>query len=489
MYNLVQKHWRMKIETLEAELRETRNTELEDKLNWMRGTEMAVVISKEQNEIQTFNNWGLDIRTHREKMEKRELDKDFKDKLNPLRVVFVCAMWLTGFDVKCLSCLYIDKPLKAHTLMQTIARANRVDEGKSNGLIIDYIGIVKALKKALADYTHTRGDKYANDPTIDKTELIKRITAIISETEKFLKGKGFTLEELTETNTQNQRLELLLSAKNALYGKIEDTKTFQTFASELIRLMKYANRDEIEAITRKKYNAVSAIYNALKEKRSHPDNADLMKEIYDIINEYISVERDKPSTIIDISTIDFKRLAAEFESSNKQNLFMLDIQEAVGAKLAKLLVANPQRIDYYTRYQTIISEYNVEQDRAAIEKAFEELLKLASELNGEEQRYVREDFNSDDELAIYDMLFQEGMSKTDIKKIKNVAVELLMKIKDKISQLDHCWEKEETRAEVENLIRDTLYMKLPEDYSDSAISVCHHNIYEYIYTRYGEVSL
>ena len=141
--------------------------------------------------------------------------------------------------------------------------------------------------------------------------------------------------------------------------------------------MKYANFDEIEAGMRKKYDAISAIYNALKEKRSHTDNSNLMKEIHDIINEYIRVETDKPSIIIDISTIDFKRLAAEFEGSKRQNLFMFDIQEAVKAKLEKLLAANPQRIDYYTRYQAIISGYNREQDRATIEKAFEELLKLA----------------------------------------------------------------------------------------------------------------
>lgn len=126
-----------------------------EKIELDEGNGDAIVISQDQNEIQTFKKWNLDIKYHREKMEKRELDKEFKDKDNPLRVVFVCAMWLTGFDVKCLSCLYLDKPLKAHTLMQTIARANRVAEGKSNGLIIDYIGIVKALRKALADYTAT----------------------------------------------------------------------------------------------------------------------------------------------------------------------------------------------------------------------------------------------------------------------------------------------------------------------------------------------
>ena len=112
-------------------------------------------------------------------MEKRELDKEFKDSDSNFRVVFVCAMWLTGFDVKSLSCLYLDKPLKAHTLMQTIARANRVAAGKSNGLIIDYIGIVGALKKALNDYTANKNGRNAIDPTVNKEELIGQIIKII----------------------------------------------------------------------------------------------------------------------------------------------------------------------------------------------------------------------------------------------------------------------------------------------------------------------
>lgn len=171
MYNYVQEYWEQEIKELQAKLinaTQQETQELERKISWMQKTEMAVVISQEQNEIQIFEKWGLDIKTHRAKMEKRELDKEFKDSDNPFRVVFVCAMWLTGFDVKCLSCLYLDKPLKAHTLMQTIARANRVNAGKSNGLIIDYIGIVKALKKALADYTQNKGGDTVSDPTIDK---------------------------------------------------------------------------------------------------------------------------------------------------------------------------------------------------------------------------------------------------------------------------------------------------------------------------------
>ena len=122
MYDLVQKYWASEIDALKERIKSASQQEaqeLERKLQWMQETEMAVVISQEQNEVQSFQKWGLDIQSHRAKMEKRELDKEFKDADNPLRVVFVCAMWLTGFDVKCLSCLYLDKPLKAHTLMQT----------------------------------------------------------------------------------------------------------------------------------------------------------------------------------------------------------------------------------------------------------------------------------------------------------------------------------------------------------------------------------
>ena len=184
MYNYVREYWKEEIESIKSSLSlatQQERKELERKLKWMQETEMAVVISQEQNEIQTFKKWGLDIKFHREKMEKRELDKEFKDSKSSLRVVFVCAMWLTGFDVKSLSCLYLDKPLKAHTLMQTIARANRVSAGKSNGLIIDYIGIVKALRKALADYTANVGGIGGLDPTVDKEQLIHRILETIGK--------------------------------------------------------------------------------------------------------------------------------------------------------------------------------------------------------------------------------------------------------------------------------------------------------------------
>ena len=491
MYNFVQEYWQEEIKTLKENIKRATQQEaqeLECKLKWMQESEMAVVISQEQNEIQTFKKWGLDIKYHREKMEKRELDKEFKDSKNPLRVVFVCAMWLTGFDVKCLSCLYLDKPLKAHTLMQTIARANRVSEGKSNGLIVDYIGIVKALRKALADYTANLGANNGADPTIDKEELVARIIEVVEKTKDFLEQKEFELEKLIGA-VDFAKLASLQEAANAVCGSIEDKKIFTTYALELSRLVKYTDRNDITAQTRKQYEAIAAIHSELQKKRKHTNTTDLMIEIHKIINEHVKIA-DQPTMDneaarrFDISAIDFELLRSEFAKVKTKNLAMKDLEEIIKQKLDSMLFSNPNRIDYYERYGQIISEYNAEQDRATIEKTFMELMDLANQMSKEEQRYAREGFTSDEELSFYDMLFRDDLCKNDIKKIKEVATTLLSKIKSKISELDHWSDKQETKAEVDNLIRDTLWGELPECYNDISISACREKIYEYVYMRY-----
>ena len=494
MYDMVQKYWAEEIAALKGRIKQATQQEaqeLERKLQWMMETEMAVVISQEQNEMQTFRKWNLDIQYHREKMEKRELDKEFKDSANPLRVVFVCAMWLTGFDVKCLSCLYLDKPLKAHTLMQTIARANRVAEGKSNGLIIDYIGIVKALRKALADYTANVDGNSGTDPTVDKEKLIARILETIGAAEQFLNEHGFDLGQLISA-AGFEKLALLQTAANAVSDTIEEKKTFQTYASELLRLMKYADREDIAPDVRKRYEAIAAIYGELKKKRRSASNVDLMVEINNILNDYVRVEQAAegivPSRQFDISKIDFDLLRREFARAKKKNLVMKDLDELIRVRLDSMLFNNPDRIQYDERYQAIIEDYNSQQDWATIERTFDELMQLVKDMDQEEQRYVREGFSSDEELSLYDLLFSENLSKQDIQKLKGVAADLLQKVKAKIAELDHWTDKQETKAAVDNLIRDTLWSELPSCYDEPSISRYRQKIYEYVYTRYKEVA-
>ncbi len=493
MYEYVQVYWQKEIASLEGQIAKSTSQqevqELNRKLKWMQETEMAVVVSQEQNEIQTFQKWGLDILPHRAMMEKRELDKEFKDKDNKLRVVFVCAMWLTGFDVKTLSCLYIDKPMKAHTLMQTIARANRVAEGKTNGLIIDYIGIVKALRQALADYTANSEGEGGNDPTIDKKELIKHVNETIAAATAFLNEHEFELINLIEADSFF-KLSLLKEAANAMCATAEIRKTYCTYATTLLKLWKYLDREDITPELKQQKDAIEAIYKELQKKRKHADITNLSVAINEIVNEHLQID----ATIVadpgisrrfDISGINFDILRREFAKSREKNLILKDIQDLLQERIAQMLSQNPVRVNFYEKYQEIIREYNQEQNQVNIEQTFEELMQLSTQLTEEEKRYVREGFENDEQLSMYDVLMKDNLSKEDIKKLKKVAVDLLAKIKDLIGTMDHPFDKRETKATIIIAIRDTLWSELPESYSDESINYYKDAVYNYVSQRYG----
>ena len=289
-----------------------------------------------------------------------------------------------------------------------------------------------------------------------------------------------------------QKTALLLDACNAVCESIETKKAFTTMASELTRLYKYTDRDDLTGDEKAQYDAIAAIYAMLQKKRKHVDTTDLMVEINGIINDYVQIDPAEDgitaSRRFDISGIDFDLLRREFAKVKRKNLVIRDLDQVIQQRIAALLFNNPNRINYYEQYQKIIEAYNQEQDRSTIEKTFMDLMSLVQNMSQEQQRYVREGFSSDEELSLYDMLFRDDLSKADIKKIKEVAVSLLAKVKEKISQLDHWTDKQETQAIVEILIRDTLYYELPECYSDESISTYRRQIYEYVYTRYPDVA-
>lgn len=490
MYNLAQKYWAEKISALEKELKvatQQEAQELERKIAWMKETEMAVIVSQEQNEIQTFNNWGLDILPHRTKMEKREMDKEFKNSDNPFRIVFVCAMWLTGFDVKSLATIYLDKPLKAHTLMQTIARANRVCDGKSNGLVVDYIGVVKALRQALADYTAGKGGTPGDDPAPDKSELIAKIISTIENIDAYMAEHNFSLKSLVEAD-DFAKLALVATGANAMCATDEIKKRFEIQARELFRMFKYIEKGEVSDETVHYKNAISAVYDQLQEKRVHADNSALMAQINQIVSESVTVAKnttEEDNKKFDISKIDFDRLRREFEKVQNKNLLLKDLQTIVEERLARMLRNNPLRIDYYQRYQDIVDEYNKENKKDEIAIIFEKLIVLVNELDEEQKRYVKEGFDSDEELSVYDLLISgQSLSKEDIKKVKKLAQEMLTKIKARIHELDHWRDKEETQSIISVMIRDLLWANLPESYSDNEIAVYKQTLYEYVYNTY-----
>ena len=315
---------------------------------------------------------------------------------------------------------------------------------------------------------------------------------MIGKEKDFLKRIGFDLARLVAA-VDFQKLELLEEAADRVCESLEKKKTFSTYAAELHKLMKYADRDDVSGAARKDYEAIEAIAGMLRKVRSHTDTTELSVEINNIISHYMEMKkppmvREGKSRKVDISKINFAVLQKEFARAKRKNLLLRDLEDAIQQQLHSMILANPGRIDFYEKYQQIIERYNADQDRATIEKTFQDLLALSEKMNKEALRYVREGFKSDEELSLYDLLCKKDLTPGDIKKLKSVASSLLQKIKARIEELDHWTDKEETRADVKNLIRDTLWLELPECYDDASIQDCRERVYTYVYQRYKPVA-
>ncbi len=491
MYNFVDDYWKSTIKKLRKKIEQTSDPEereeLTRKLTWMEETDMAAVFSQEQNEIKTFRDWGLDVIPHRKRMLTQDLEKEFKDDGSKLRIVFVCAMWLTGFDVKSLSCLYIDKPMKAHTLMQTIARANRVAEGKTNGIIIDYIGIIKPLRKALADYTSAGKDGVNVNPVVDKDELIQNVRRTIDEGKRLLKDKGIELQDVIDASGFD-RIRELRKAADALLHTVKARKTFQIIVTTLGHYWKYLDREDFTRKMKHEKDALINILYQIQSKKSHPDTSKLQVEIQKIVNEHLEIEENlvPKSKCFDISKINFDLLQAEFARTNNRGLVLKDIMDIIEERLKKTSSGHGNGVDFYDKYSKIIKEYNEEQDRVNIEKIFAELMALSNELEEEQTRYIREGFANEEQLRLFDILTsKEKPSQKDVKTIKNVATELLDIIQQKLSEMDHPFDKPATSAQLKTEIRHFLYNKMPEDIPDTSLESYGASIYEFISTRYA----
>jgi type I restriction enzyme R subunit len=273
----------------------------------------------------------------------------------------------------------------------------------------------------------------------------------------------------------------------------EIRKTYCTYASTLLKLWKYLDREDITTEMKQQKDAIEAIFKELQKKRKHADITDLSVAINDIVNEHIETVAtiaadDGPNRRFDISGINFELLRREFAKSREKNLIMKDLQDVLQERLAQMMAANPSRINFYEKYQQIIHDYNSEQDRVSIEKTFEDLMKLSNQLSEEERRYVREGFENDEQLSMFDVLMKDDLTKEDIKKLKKVAVELLNKIKQQLETMDHPFDKQETKASLIITIRDLLWAELPQSYSDESINYYRDKVYNYVSQRYGYVA-
>ncbi|WP_176044614.1 type I restriction endonuclease subunit R [Burkholderia vietnamiensis] len=508
MYNLIEHYWQQHQVTLrKAKEVLTDDQELafrERQLAWMSETRFAVVVSEEQGEVERFRKWDLDITPHRKLMKegfeltdgkRLDVESAFKRPDHPFRVAIVCAMWLTGFDVPTLGTLYLDKPLRAHTLMQAIARANRVAEGKNNGLIVDYCGILKNLRKALATFASTTGNGPTGeetDPAKPQEELLAGLDEALAFVRAYLAERGAPLSAIIE-KTGFERNAAIIMAKEAVNDNDESRKRFEVMSRDVFKKFKACVNVEGVNQRRVSVDAIRIVYKSLQVDRDDADISHILQALHEEVDKAIATAgapAPTESKLFDISKVDFDKLRKEFEHSQSKKTTVQNLKAAIESRLAKLLALNPLRQDLQARYEEIVADYNREKDRVTIETSFQQLLLFTTALDDEGRRGVQEGLD-EETLALFDLLRKPDLAKAEIGKIKAVAVGLLARLKARLAEISDWQEKEASRDAIRLTIRDYLWADatgLPVDsYDEAEVETVAGEVYRHVYRAYPYV--
>lgn len=490
MYDKVQAHWQAELTRLRTELAKAQGDARERlivRIRLMEQTDMAVVVSQGQNEVEELRAKGLEILPHRQRMLREALDEKFKNEADHLRLAFVCAMWITGFDVPTCSTLYLDKPMRAHTLMQTIARANRVAPGKESGLIVDYVGVFRALQSALATYVRPSPNGEAEEsPILDKRELVAALEVALGEARGFATARGIELDRIAAAQGF-ERIGLIDDAIEAILVREADKKQFLQMASRVARLFKAILPDPLANDLAPLSVLVAYLAAKIRADVEPPDISAVMSDVEDLLNDSIATEgyRIGPASesrpLVNLSEIDFEALQARFAQGHKRTEAE-KLKRLIEDKLTQMLRDNPSRVDLAEKFQKLIDAYNAGSQNT--EAFFGELKGFAKGLSEEEQRAVAEGL-SEEELALFDILTrpEPKLTKAEEAEVKKVCRELLEKLKREKLVLD--WrEKQQARAAVMQTLKLEL-RRLPPAFPRELRAEKMALAYAHVYDRYG----
>jgi type I restriction enzyme, R subunit len=495
MHDKVRKHWKKEQASAEKELvrltkyktkeNPARVVELQKKLRILKTTDLAVIVSPAQNEIEQMKKHGLDIVRHRGRMNTEDLAEKFKDTEDPLRLVFVCAMWLTGFDAPSCSTVYVDKPMRNHTLMQTIARANRVFPGKHSGMIVDYASVFASIEKALVIYG---AGKDGNSPVKDKQKLIADLRKAADTVTAFCALHQVILPSIEQLPAGSlERLQSVDDAVNALISP--DSLRREFFGHErIVNTLYGAVKPDPAALEFSGHTAcLTVIAGAIRTKLNPiPANiSEVMDDISKLLDDSIIgvAMPTKPVPLMNLSKIDFEVLGKRFKKSKHKNTDLEILKAAIRAQLEKLIRLNRTRADFAEKFESLIESYNA--GSRNIEELFEELLKLSHNLTEEQERHVRENM-TEEELVIFDILTRPApnLSADERAELKTVSRELLNKIKQLL--VINWRQKSAARSQLRLAIEDTLDTSLPDTFSPDLFQQKCSAVFEHFYESYSE---
>ena len=516
MYDKAQEFWKAELRDLTGRIGQTRDelekARLKKRLEYMRRVEMAVIGSEEADEETKFAAQGLDIKPHRKRMnaldaQGHDVEYNFKDPTDPLQLVFVCAMWLTGFDAPTVSTLYLDKPMKDHTLMQTIARANRVTSFKINGVekrngeIVDYFNVFRNMKQALSAYAQGQGDK-EREPVGDKSELFALLDDAIVQGREFCKQRGVDLDAVLAQADVFDKLGQFNGLANALLGNDEWRKSFNVYENSISALYEASKPEIVGRPVVRDVAVFQYLRGVIEGIVGDADIDKVAQRIGELLDQSIVVDKrdDKwveeqphPEWQIvqrgktwDLSKIDFDKLREEFTQKPFKNIEIADLRAFIEHKLKQMLEQNSTRIDFVERLQKIIDNYNA--GGSSNEKFYEELLQYTRVMKAEDERHVREGL-SEDELELYDLIRKDDLTQEETRKVKLAARHLLKRLLETNPRvLVQDWFKDSrTQQVVKSAVIDVLHADLPESYDRALFNQKVDRVFEVVldYASHG----
>lgn len=459
---------------------------LAQEVAFMRETDMAVVISQSQNEIGEMAERGIDIRPHRRRMLEDDLETKFKNAQDPLRIAFVCSMWTTGFDVPSCSTIYVDKPMRNQSLMQTITRANRVFPGKNNGLIVAYIDVLGNLHKALAIYATSGALGLGQLPVEEKTVLVEALRESVDELREFCLARDVDLDGITKLR-KFEWIEALKDVTDLLMLSDEETQSFLAKATTVERLFKAILPDQRANEFGEIRKAIRVVMDRIGEAEGKPDVSGVMAQVEQLLDESVAakaylIQGGEREALMDLSQVDWDAVKEMFKSG-RQRTATQKLRSMLSARITNLTRLNPTRVDLMERFQKLLDDYNA--GSLNVQTYFEELIALSQALTTEEARALSEGLN-EEQLAVFDLLTRPGPGLTpdEEKQVKRVADELLNILKRDKLVLD--WRKEQqTRAAVRVAVEETLD-RLPEKYTRQVYAQKCEAVYRHVFDSYWD---
>jgi type I restriction enzyme R subunit len=506
MFNKVEAHWKTAIQELNKEISQCANNspkkeELKGYRDIMKAVEMAVVISEEAGEEDKFKERNLDIKRHRERINKPDengltLEDNFKDSDHPLKLVFVCAMWLTGFDAPTVSTLYLDKPMKNHTLMQTIARANRTAPGKTCGIIVDYFNVFRNLNKALADYSRHKDDEDSEEQVDvaaeDKAVLFSLLKDAIAQGDKYCQTLNVDLGEILNQADNFSKIRLFDDYANTLIANDEHRKQFNVYQNTIENIYEACKPDILKGEnTDKQLVKVFGYLRGCVDANVDQGNMEGAKQrIANLLDESIladdevkqkwlsyRINREKE---IDVSLLDFDALQTKYKESKLKNMEVAHLRAFIEKKLQDLLEVNHTRKNFVERLQNIINDYN--SGGRTTEQTFEDLNCFKDDLSQEDARHVTEGL-TEEELELFDLLCKEKLTADERIVVKNAAKDLLHKLKQLIAQ-KHFWYRDtQETILVKQSIQNVLNDDLPQSYDKGIFVKKCDDVFNLVYER------